>query len=182
MVSQLATDQILNSDLMSYATRTGNTELTDRLAALGQPPYADMYGYALILEYYDELAGYDQTEYFQTHRPSGIDGTGVPEYGPLDKINKEKALADTAAVLYPQLQQLDFRTQIPELLIPVYLVQGSHELPARNVIAREWFQTLRAPVKEWITFEDSGHIPQFEEYPRFHALLVDIVHQVSGNP
>jgi hypothetical protein len=32
-----------------------------------------------------------------------------------------------------------------------------------------------APAKEWITFEDSGHVPQFEEFPRFREVLAEIV-------
>jgi proline iminopeptidase len=47
------------------------------------------------------------------------------------------------AVLYPQLQNIDFRTQAAQLEVPVYLVQGRHELPGRATLADEWFQLLR---------------------------------------
>jgi pimeloyl-ACP methyl ester carboxylesterase len=57
----------------------------------------------------------------------------------------------------------------------VYLVQGEHELAARAESTREWFDQLQAPTKEWITFENSGHIPQFEEFPRFREVLAEIV-------
>jgi hypothetical protein len=52
---------------------------------------------------------------------------------------------------------------------------GGHELNARTGPAREWFDQLQAPDKQWITFENSGHIPQFEEFERFHALLTGTV-------
>lgn len=81
--------------------------------------------------------------------------------------------------MYPHLQEVDFRTQVPRLEVPVYLVQGAHEMDARAEQTREWFDKLEAPRKEWITFENSGHIPQFEEFPRFREVLAGIVSQHS---
>jgi hypothetical protein len=45
----------------------------------------------------------------------------------------------------------------------------------RSGPAREWFDRLQAPTKEWITFERSGHVPQFEEFDRFRQVLREIV-------
>jgi pimeloyl-ACP methyl ester carboxylesterase len=64
---------------------------------------------------------------------------------------------------------------VPSLAVPVFLVQRAHELPARTEPAREWFDRLRAPSERWITFADSGHVPQFEEFPRFRDVLREIV-------
>ncbi|HEU4539781.1 MAG TPA: hypothetical protein VFR23_01515 [Jiangellaceae bacterium] len=79
---------------------------------------------ALVIWHYDELAPYLRTEYYETQGPPGIDGAGAAEYGPPDKVNKLKAIADMGAVMYPQLQQVDFRTQVPRLDVPVYLVKA----------------------------------------------------------
>ncbi|HET9139933.1 alpha/beta hydrolase [Actinophytocola sp.] len=145
MASQLASDQIIYRQLLEHATRTGDTALAERMREFGPPPYRDIYANAFIVGYYDTLANYPRSAYFQAHRPPGIDGTGAAEYGPLDKINKLKALADMAAVVSPQLQRLDFRVSVPSLDVPVYLIQGAHELSARSEPAREWFDQLRAP-------------------------------------
>ncbi len=179
MASQLASDRIIYRQVIDYAARTGDQALAQRMQGYGPPPYRDMYAYAFLIGYYDKIGPYPKTQYFQTQGPDGIDGTGAVEYGPLDKINKEKAIIDVAAVLYPQLQGVDFRTQVPRLDVPVYLVEGANELSARTGPAREWFDRLQAPAKQWITFENSGHIPQFEEFPRFRAVLADIVAQQS---
>ena len=82
---------------------------------------------------------------------------------------------DMGSVMYPQLQRVDFRRDVPSLQVPVYLVMGGHELNARTQPARDWFDRLQAPAKHWITFENSGHIPQFEEFARFHQLLTGTV-------
>jgi proline iminopeptidase len=174
MASQLATDRLLYNQLLDYAARTGDTGLTERMLGYGEPPYDDILAYGLVLQYYDSLEPYPKTEYFRTQGPPGVDGAGASEYGPLDKVNKLKAIADMGSVMYPQLQEIDFRTQVPNLDVPVYLIQGAHELSARTGPARAWFQQLHAPGKEWITFEGSGHVPQFEEFPRFREILAEI--------
>ena len=174
MASQFAADQALYEQMLDYAARTGDTDLTERMLDYGPPPYDDIVAYALVMQYYDRLAPYPKTAYFQTEGPPGIDGAGASEYGPLDKINKLKAIADMGAVMYPQLQNVDFRTQVPRLDVPVYLIQGEHELTARSVPTREWFEGLEAPLKEWISFADSGHVPQFEEFPRFREVMTAI--------
>jgi proline iminopeptidase len=175
MVSELASDRIIYRDVLDYAARTNDTALADRMRAWGEPPYRDIYAYGFLIGYYDKIGPYQKTAYFQTHGPSGIDGNGAAEYGPLDKVNKLKALFDMGSVMYPQLQRVDFRHDVPALGVPVYLVMGGHELTARSGPAREWFDLLQAPAKRWVTFDSSGHIPQFEEFDRFHDLLTGTV-------
>jgi len=94
------------------------------------------------------------------------------EYGPLDKVNKLKAIADMAAVMYPPLQEVDFRSQVPRLDVPVNLVQGTHEMaaPTRGVVrpatgAHQGVDHLR---ELWAC-------PQSEQFPRFRAALAEIV-------
>jgi pimeloyl-ACP methyl ester carboxylesterase len=175
MVSQRETDQIIYRDMLDYAATTGDTALSEKLRAWGEPPYRDLYAYANQIEYYDKIGPYEKTEWFTTHGPAGLDGNGAAEYGPLDKVNKLKALFDMGSVMYPQLQNLDFRREVVSLSIPVYLIQGAHELRGRLEPARQWFDSLAAPHKEWITFERSGHVPQFEEFARFQQIMTDVV-------
>ncbi|MDD7968420.1 alpha/beta fold hydrolase [Actinomycetospora lemnae] len=175
MASQLEADRIIYGQVLDLAARTGDVALTERMRAAGPPPYRDVYVNAMLIDYYDAIGPYPRTEYFRTQGPPGIDGTGADEYGPLDKVNKLKAMIDMGSVMYPQLQGIDFRTQVPRLEVPVYVVAGAHELTARSGPARQWFDRLDAPVKQWITFERSGHVPQFEEFERFRQVLRDVV-------
>jgi proline iminopeptidase len=58
------------------------------------------------------------------------------------------------------------------LEVPVYILQGRHELRSRTGLALEWFERLEAPGKQLIWFERSGHNPQFEERGRFDDLMI----------
>lgn len=138
-------------------------------------PYAGIYAYAFLVDHDDAIGPYPRTAYFLTQGPAGIDGTGEPEYGPLDKVDELQAMIDMGSVTYPQLQRMDFRAQVPRLEVPVSVVAGAHELAARSGPAREWFDRLDAPAEERITFGHSGHVPRFEEFGRFRAVLREVV-------
>src|SRR5690606_33547846 len=86
----------------------------------------------------------------------------VPEYTWIERINAFKGFLDTNATLYPQLQDIDFRTDVPRLDIPYYMVLGEHEARGRAVVANEWFEILDAPFKESSVIEESGHRPNFD--------------------
>jgi pimeloyl-ACP methyl ester carboxylesterase len=78
-------------------------------------------------------------------------------------------------VLYPQLQNIDLRTQVTQLQIPVYLVQGGRETRARSEPAAQWFQLLQAPLKKMITFERSGHRSLFQQPDLFYQIMTGTV-------
>lgn len=91
--------------------------------------------------------------------------------------NGLRSFLDTFAVLYPQLQAIDFPTDVPGLKIPVYLVLGRYEARGRRVLAKQWFRALEAPLKEMVIFERSGHRPSFEEPAEFAALMATMREQ-----
>jgi proline iminopeptidase len=64
---------------------------------------------------------------------------------------------------------------VPNLGVPVFLVEGEHEAPGRAVLARQWFAQLSAPTKQMVTFESSGHTPHLHEPGRFATYLADVV-------
>jgi pimeloyl-ACP methyl ester carboxylesterase len=178
MVSQRVTDQIIWRDLLAYADRTGNGELYDEVLTFGEPPYRDtpwsnsivMGNYPLLETSYDPPAAY-----IDRGVGSGIGPYGVlaSEYGFVDKVNALRGLLDTFSLMYPQLQDLDFRADVPALDVPVYVLDGEHELRGRRDLALEWFEGLAAPSKELVTYADAGHSVVFEQADAFHRLMVD---------
>lgn len=77
--------------------------------------------------------------------------------------------------MYPQLQEIDFRVDVPSLDVPVYLVEGRYEPRDRADLADQWFTPLQAPSKRWIEFPTSGHRPLFEQPKLFHQLMTQTV-------
>ncbi len=173
MVSQRETDRRLYRQLVSYASRTGDRKLQQELATLGEPPYHDVLGYALVMEYYDVIEPYDHVPAFDAAR--GLSGFFPEEYSLLDTWNELRGFADMGGLVYPQLQDVDFRRDVPRLDVPVYFMQGRHELTARSSLADEWIKGLRAPIKQVYEFAHSGHNADAEEAGRYNDLLVNVV-------
>ena len=178
MVSQRATDLMFWEDTLAWAERTGAAELADTLRKNGPPPYADLFKYELALSHehdWNPYPGFDgRTE---------MDSTlFVPENNVMDRLHGFAAFLDTFSVLYPQLQEIDFRADVPSLDVPVYMVIGRYEARGRAVLADEWFDTLEAPSKERLVFEQSGHRPSFEEPATFAALMTRIRDETYSAP
>jgi len=176
MVSQRVTDQIIWRDLLAYADRTGNGELYDQVLTLGEPPYRDTpWANSLIMGYYGllETPYTPPAAYVERGEASGIGQFGLfgSEYSFVENANLIRGLVDMFSLMYPQLQEIDFRTDVPELGVPVYVLDGENELRGRRELAHEWFAQLTAPHKELITFADAGHAVAFEQVDAFLRLM-----------
>lgn len=176
MVSQRETDRIIWRDLLAYADRTGNGELYDQVLTFGEPPYRDTpWANSFVMTYYDAL-GTPYTPpaaYIARGEASGIGPFGIlgSEYSFVDKANVIRGLVDMFSLMYPQLQEIDFRTDVTALEVPVYLLDGANELRGRRELAQEWLAQLTAPHKELITYADAGHSVVFEEVDAFLRLM-----------
>jgi pimeloyl-ACP methyl ester carboxylesterase len=100
---------------------------------------------------------------------------GVGEYSLIEQLRGMAAIAETFNVLYPQLNDTDFRIQVPSLDVPVFLVEGRYEAAGRETLARQWFELLSAPSKKYVVFENSGHTPPSDEPGHFAEFMEDVL-------
>ena len=181
MVDPLETDRIFYEDTLTWAQDTGNTDLAQQLQQIGAPPYEDLLNYPTVLGYEQQVYPYDHSV---NAEGAGQMTASLPagEYSLLDTVNLARGLLDSFALLYPQLQDLDFRTDVPTLEVPVYLAEGRYEARGRSQPAREWFDLLQAPSKQWIQFDTSGHRPLFEQPEQFAELMSGTVLGQATDP
>jgi hypothetical protein len=165
--------------VLDYAARTGNEELTAQMEAYGEPPYEDVYAYAFVMGYYEALteAYTPPAAYIERGQNAGLGPWNVlgSEYNFVEKVNVFRGFLDVASILYPQLQDIDFRRDVPALETAVYLFDGKSELTARRSLALEWYGMLDAPIKHIYTFDNAGHAPTFEQFEAFQQIMTDTV-------
>ena len=83
--------------------------------------------------------------------------------------------------LWPQvLKAGDLRATAAKLEVPTFFVIGKHDYNAPFELAREYFDKLEAPKKEWGWFESSAHMPNFEEPAKFNAFMIEKVLPEAG--
>jgi pimeloyl-ACP methyl ester carboxylesterase len=167
MVSQRATDVMFWEDTLAWAERTGNAGLADTLRRNGPPPYDDVTRYEYATSHEHDWNPYPEFDP-GTEMPAIL---FVPEYNWMDRVNAFRGFFDSAAVIYPKLQGIDFRVDVPRLDVPFYMVIGEHEARGRAMLANEWFDMLEAPHKERIVFTGAGHRPQFDQPAQFADVM-----------
>ena len=178
MVDPAETDRTYYRDTLAWARENGNSDLVDTLIKSGPPPYSSVIDYEPTLSYEQEVYPYSHV--------GNSEGAGamtenifVREYTLLEQLHILGGFLDTFSVLYPQIQDIDFRTQATSLDVPVYLAQGAHETPGRAGPAKQWFDLLEAPSKRLTTFETSGHRPLWEQPAEFHDLMTKVLSETG---
>jgi pimeloyl-ACP methyl ester carboxylesterase len=174
MVDPFETDQLMYAESLTDAEARGDDGAATALRDLGPPPYDDTLDYPVAIASNPKLMDYDHgADYNAASEYPG--SLFVGEYTLVEQLRGMAAIAETFHVLYPQLSGTDFRDDVPRLDIPVYLVEGSHEAAGRETLARQWFNTLDAPSKDYIVFDKSGHTPPYDEPGRFADLMTTIL-------
>jgi pimeloyl-ACP methyl ester carboxylesterase len=95
-----------------------------------------------------------------------------PEYTVGEKLNLWRAKASSGvSSLWDTMITTDLSQKVPELAIPVYFLEGVYDYTCSYAEARSYFESLKAPVKGFYTFENSAHSPIFEEPARVERIL-----------
>lgn len=73
--------------------------------------------------------------------------------------------------LLAKLLSLDL-TEIEELRCPLIIFAGRYDFDVNAQVADEWFKKVKAPLKQFVWFENSAHLPMTEEPGKFLMSLV----------
>ncbi len=154
----------------------GDTAKVEKLTQQGPPPYygdgVAMKQAAYLLDTYSYM---NQNPAIADNGANTFRDLAAPEYGLYDKVNWFRGVLDTLGVVYPQLWDVDFRTEATRLDVPVYFLLGRHDINAPVALTEEYVELLDAPHKEIVWFEHSGHTPWVSESDRFVQAVVDRV-------
>ena len=98
------------------------------------------------------------------------------EYSFFDLIKYAKSSAFCAGnIIYdPDFNNFNFFKQIPEVKIPIYFISGAYDYNTPWELVQKYANEIKAPKKEFILFDKSGHSPVFEEPKRFNEEILRI--------
>lgn len=161
---------------LKMAKEQRDTKLVEKLKKQGLPPYYGKDVVWKVFSYNQYLHDY-MTKNPKIERPgyNTFRDLAGPEYGLYDKVNFLLGLVTTFTHVYPQLYNVDLRKQAIKLAVPVYFVEGRHDIDAPPALTEEYFNALKAPHKEFIWFEHSGHSPWINERDKFVDWMVNLV-------
>jgi len=181
MVAFLETDLYDYQLALELTSAAGNSKTHDALLKQGPPPYYGK-GTAWKVTRYIMVLSQQMLRNPQITGP-GYDTFGdifAAEYGLYDKVNYFRGLLKVMDVMWPQLWEVDLRKDVPELSVPVYFIEGRHDVNAPPHLAEDYLEKLEAPFKELIWFEHSGHSPWVDETDRLVDLMIEISEKNEG--
>ncbi len=173
---------IVENDRLGYqmsldaARKANDAKIVAKLEKNGLPPYGRK-GAFKYTGYMDNPYG-PNTQMVKESRKNDYDihgwslGYNIPEYGLLDRAYWYLGLLNGMNYIYsPLLDQVDLIAQVTKLNVPVYLATGRHDYNAWFELTEKYYAVLKAPKKELIWFEDSGHNLNFTEPEKFMDLI-----------
>jgi pimeloyl-ACP methyl ester carboxylesterase len=94
------------------------------------------------------------------------------EYTLIEKVNLWRAKACSGvSILWDKILATDLAKQVPELDIPIYFFHGIYDYTVSYTLAKDYFDSLKAPMKGFYTFQHSAHSPLFEEPKKMKEIL-----------
>ncbi|MGE0089335.1 MAG: alpha/beta fold hydrolase [Bacteroidales bacterium] len=97
----------------------------------------------------------------------------INEYTFKEKMTYMPASLFSLKYLWPEVINKNLNIEIDSMQIPVYIFQGKFDYQTPYSVAKEFFDQLKAPEKEFFTFENSAHSPLMEEVEKFNSIVIE---------
>lgn len=96
-----------------------------------------------------------------------------PEYNLLDRLRYYRSVSYSQEILIGQAFTKPLPTIVTKLDLPVYFIMGQYDYMTSTKAAKTYFDQIDANKKEFITYDQSAHYPQFEEKEKFSKWMED---------
>ncbi len=90
-----------------------------------------------------------------------------------DMINSPESYYPAAKILESTAIDMNLMRDIPELKVPVYILQGDNDHFTETSVAKAYFDSLIAPSKKWFLFENGTHGVQVEFPEKYRSIYIN---------
>jgi pimeloyl-ACP methyl ester carboxylesterase len=98
-----------------------------------------------------------------------------PHYTEDDNKNFMRAFMFTQNLMWDEMIEVDFFTDVLEVKVPVYFFTGRFDYQVPFEVLERYFELLKAPHKEMVWFEDSAHFVTLDEPEVYQDRLINLV-------
>ena len=166
--------------VMAEATRRDDRSALARMRAIGAPPYGSSDAVLAAESIADRHGAVYHTRPNQTWVVvQGIfRGLVTPWEIPRFIRGNDVSLA----AMNDELLGLHLSAAVPSIDVPVFFFLGRYDRHADATVAARYLDSLDAPVKRVVWFENSAHNVPFEEPAAFTRSVVDVLRSVGIGP
>jgi len=158
------------------ATRRGNKRAIQQLRRIGPPPHLESKTFNARVKWVTNFGGVNrQATYSRLQLRALRQLLLSPDYSFSDILGTLRGMRFAQDHLLPDIANLNLLRMLPRIDVPVILLQGRHDYVAPVSILEAYYQALQAPKgKQIIWFDESAHMPQWEEPGKFRDTLLTI--------
>jgi pimeloyl-ACP methyl ester carboxylesterase len=98
-------------------------------------------------------------------------GLTAPEYTIFDALNVAKGPQYSSEHMAYNAISGSLADAVPSVQVPIHFFVGRHDYTTPTSLTVAYFDTLKAPTKSLVWFEESAHFPFFEEPAKFAAQM-----------
>src|ERR1700722_10933641 len=161
---------------LDSAHRQGNKRAIRQLEAIGPPPHLDVKQFGTRVRWASNFGGVTQDQtYGAVVRSLLASLVRSSDYSAADVLRTVRGITPTQTRLLPEMAELDLVRTVPRLDLPLVMVQGRLDKVAPDDAAQRYLDTVDAPSKELVWFDESAHTPQLEEPEKFRDLLTRVL-------
>ncbi len=102
-------------------------------------------------------------------------------YGIGGLIKTTRGMAFCQNAFLPEMNHLNLFQIVSKIQVPVHFIQGRLDAVAPASKGKEFYEHLEAPDKSFILFENSAHLPHYEEPEKFSNIILTCVNQLKSN-
>ena len=148
-----------------------------RLEELGSPPFTE---HSKHVAFAQMVGKYDGNFDISMGRLARI-AVRSPEYSLLDYYRWLNGANRGSGPMWDEVyaRHINYTEKITRLEVPVFFFAGLYDYNTPHQLVKEYFETIDAPVKELITFENSAHTPFLGEPARFTSELINVKRSVK---
>lgn len=160
---------------LSTARLHGIKRAVRQLEKIGAPPHLHVRQFATRVRWASNFRGVTTNQsYGDVVRGLIASLLRSPDYSLGDVVRTIRGITTTQAELLPEINELYLERSLPQLDVPIVMVQGRLDMVAPGDAAQHFFDSLESPSKQLVWFERSAHTPQFDESQQFRDLLLRI--------
>jgi len=165
---------VLYKDTMEAAQRAKNKEAIQQLTSIAPYPSANITfrQIRIMRQWSGSLIG----------PPGAADSSFglstiffAPEYSLLNDVDWLRGQFFSVDVLLGDLTKVNFADLGYDYRVPIFFLEGRHDPYTPASVAKEFFDKVNDPQKDFEWFEKSGHFPFVEESQRFTDILLQRV-------
>ena len=155
---------------LSEAYRREDRKALKELEKIGPPPYASVDELLAVESWTERFGGVNHAD-ISTGKLIWT-ALSTDEANLVDLVKFGQGNRFSLTHLEDEISRLDLSELYRSFAVPIVFLLGRYDRHVPSIAAEQYFESIQAPCKRLVWFEQSGHNPPFEEPDKFNTVMI----------